>query len=77
MIDAMPEGAFYIWADISSYSTDAMDFCRRLLNEKATAITPGIDFGENKTAHHVRFAYTQDISKLKTGVKRIKEFLHG
>ena len=74
-IDAVPDGAFYIWADISRYSNDSMDFCSRLLDEKAVAITPGIDFGKNGTEHYVRFAYTQDISRLKLGVERLKEFL--
>ncbi|MEN8264918.1 MAG: aminotransferase class I/II-fold pyridoxal phosphate-dependent enzyme [Nitrospirota bacterium] len=78
-IDAVPDGAFYIWADISRYSNDSMDFCSRLLDEKAVAITPGIDFGRNGTGHYVRFAYTQDISRLRIGVERFKEFLkiHG
>jgi aspartate/methionine/tyrosine aminotransferase len=75
LIDAMPEGAFYIWADIGRYSNDSMEFCRRLLEEKAVAITPGIDFGRNRTQDHVRFAYTQDISGLRKGVERIREFL--
>jgi len=74
-IDVMPDGAFYIWADIGRYSNDSMEFCRRLLDQKAVAITPGIDFGRNRTQDHVRFAYTQDISILRTGVERIREFL--
>lgn len=75
IIDAVPDGAFYIWADISRYSNNSMEFCQRLLEEKAVALTPGIDFGRNKTEHYVRFAYTQDISKLKIGIERLKEFL--
>jgi aspartate/methionine/tyrosine aminotransferase len=74
-IDAVPDGAFYIWADISHYSNNSMEFCKKLLDSKAVAITPGIDFGTNQTEHYVRFAYTKDISQLKVGVKRIKEFL--
>jgi len=74
-VDAAPDGAFYIWADISKYSRDSMEFCRRLLDEKAVAITPGIDFGSNRTNQYVRLAYTQDISKLKVGVERLREFL--
>jgi aspartate/methionine/tyrosine aminotransferase len=75
-IDAVPDGAFYIWADIRRYSNDSMKFCRRLLDKKAVALTPGIDFGGNHTKHHVRFAYTQDIKRLKTGIKRLKEFIN-
>lgn len=74
-VDAAPDGAFYIWADISRYSDNAMEFCRRLLDEKAVAVTPGIDFGSNRTGHYVRFAYTREIAELRTGVERIKEFL--
>jgi aspartate/methionine/tyrosine aminotransferase len=76
VVDAVPDGAFYIWADISRYSRDAMEFCNRFLDEKAVAVTPGIDFGKNGTEHYVRFAYTQDISRLKTGVERLKDFLN-
>ncbi len=75
-IDVVPDGAFYIWADISRYSNDSMKFCQQLLERKAVALTPGIDFGRNQTEHYVRFAYTQDISMLKTGVERLKDFLH-
>jgi aspartate/methionine/tyrosine aminotransferase len=74
-VDVKPDGAFYIWADISRYSNNAMEFCRRLLDEQAVAITPGIDFGSYRTDHYVRFAYTRDITKLRTGVERIKKFL--
>ena len=77
IVDAVPDGAFYIWADISRYSNDSMTFCERLLEEKALALTPGIDFGRNQTEHYVRFAYTQDISKLKIGIERLKDFLSG
>ncbi len=75
-IDVPPDGAFYIWADISRYSNDSMEFCRELLDKKAVAVTPGIDFGGNKTGQYVRFAYTQEREKLRDGVKRIKKFLH-
>ena len=74
-IDAVPDGAFYIWTDISKYNINAEEFCKRLLEEKAVAITPGVDFGKNKTSQYVRFAYTREIDELKEGIRRIKEFL--
>jgi aspartate/methionine/tyrosine aminotransferase len=74
-IDAPAEGAFYIWADISRYELRSMEFCQRLLRQKAVAITPGVDFGSHQTDNHVRFAYTRDIEELKEGVRRLKEFL--
>jgi aspartate/methionine/tyrosine aminotransferase len=73
-IDAKPQGAFYIWANINKYSNDTLAFCNELLEKEGVAITPGIDFGSRWT-DHVRFAYTKDISELKEGVRRIRKFL--
>ena len=73
-IVAKPQGAFYVWADISKYSSDAFSFCSELLDGVGVAITPGIDFGSRWT-DHVRFAYTQDVPELREGVRRIRQFL--
>ncbi len=74
-IDAHPDGAFYIWADITRYGLGGLEFCKRLLREKAVAITPGVDFGTHHTETHVRFAYTREIDELREGLQRLKEFL--
>ncbi|WP_457638700.1 pyridoxal phosphate-dependent aminotransferase [Persephonella sp.] len=74
-IDAKPEGAFYIWADISRYSSDSLSFSRKLLEDIHVAVTPGIDFGSNNTERYIRFAYTKDIKHMEEGVKRLKEYL--
>ena len=41
---APADGAFYVYADISDYSTDSLDFCARLLADTGVAIAPGVDF---------------------------------
>lgn len=74
-IDAKPEGAFYLWADISRYSNDSYEFCKKMLNDIHVATTPGIDFGDNQTNRYIRFAYTRDIEHMREGVKRIKSYL--
>ncbi|HIQ48296.1 MAG TPA: aminotransferase class I/II-fold pyridoxal phosphate-dependent enzyme [Aquifex aeolicus] len=74
-IDAKPDGAFYIWADISKYSKDSYKFAMEVLKKAKVAITPGIDFGKNKTKKYVRFAYTRSIENLEEGIERIKKFL--
>lgn len=75
LIDAYPEGAFYIWADIGKYSLNSMDFSRRLLEESHVAVTPGIDFGSNNTKTHIRLAYTCNMEAIEEGVSRIKAFV--
>ena len=74
-IDAKPQGAFYLWANISKYSRDSYEFAKRLLREAKVATTPGVDFGKNRTNEYIRFAYTRNLEELKEGVRRIKEFL--
>ena len=56
--DARPEGAFYVYADISAFDTDSAAFARRLLHDAGVAVTPGQDFGTNGADRHVRFSYT-------------------
>lgn len=69
------QGAFYIYADISKYSTDAEAFCRDLLEQQGLALTPGTDFGDNQSCHFVRFAFTTSMENLQEGVARLKKGL--
>ncbi len=75
-IDAKPEGAFYIWADISKYSQNSQAFSEELLDKIHIATTSGIDFGNNQTNKYIRFAYTREMAHLKEGVERLKAFLN-
>ncbi|MBY5926707.1 pyridoxal phosphate-dependent aminotransferase [Halomonas denitrificans] len=74
-----PQGAFYLWLDISAYSHDSEAFCRRLLEEENVAITPGTDFALSGGEHHVRIAFTTGIPRLHEAVERLSRFLarHG
>jgi aspartate/methionine/tyrosine aminotransferase len=66
-----PEGAFYLYADISAFGGDAFAFCRHFLETEHVAFTPGLDFGQYQAGHHVRFAYTQSLPRLEEAVARI------
>jgi aspartate/methionine/tyrosine aminotransferase len=78
-IPAKPQGAFYIYADISDldhkYNQDSMAFCLDLLETTGLAITPGIDFGRDHGHHFVRFAYTVDVPTLEKAIERLKSYL--
>ena len=74
-IPIKPQGAFYIWADISKYSDDSFHFAKELLHKERVAVTPGIDFGYNKTQKFIRFSYTNSIENMEIGIKRVKKFL--
>lgn len=74
-IAVRPEGAFYIYADCSRFSDNSFDFARDLLEQAGVAVTPGMDFGQNKPERFVRFAYTTSLQRLEEGVDRIGRFV--
>lgn len=75
-IDAKPDGAFYLWCDVSRYTDDAVVFSEELLREIHIAVTPGIDFGSNNTHHYLRFSYTRSIEHMREGVNRLVKYLN-
>jgi len=70
----MPQGAFYIFPDISSLNMSSSEFCLRLLEEAGVSTTPGSIFGECGEGY-VRVSYASDIQIISEGIKRIKEFI--
>ncbi|HSH57931.1 MAG TPA: pyridoxal phosphate-dependent aminotransferase [Halomonas sp.] len=70
-----PQGAFYLWLDISRYSHDSQAFCQRLLEEESVAITPGVDFALQGGERHVRIAFTTGVERLEEAVSRLERFL--
>lgn len=77
-IDVEPQGAFYLYADISRFCEqggDAFSFCQHFLETEYVAFTPGLDFGRHRAKTHVRFAYTQNISRLQLALERIEKGL--
>jgi aspartate/methionine/tyrosine aminotransferase len=74
-IPVKPSGAFYLYANCSRFTDDSYAFANQLLEETGVAITPGIDFGSNSPAQHVRFAYTTSLENLQEGVRRLTKAL--
>jgi aspartate/methionine/tyrosine aminotransferase len=70
-VPAEPHGAFYVYADCGR---EARQYCRALLEQEAVAATPGVDFGANGTARHVRFAYTRSMGDLERAAAGIRRF---
>jgi aspartate/methionine/tyrosine aminotransferase len=70
-----PDGAFYVYIDVSSTGLDAMQFCERALQEAHVALTPGHDFGHCSAATHVRLSYAASKEDLLEGMQRLKAWL--
>src|SRR2546427_7482 len=70
-IEVEPQGAFYLYADVSAFTGDAQAFCAHFLETEHVAFTPGLDFGFHRANQHVRLAYTQEVPRLQEAVERI------
>ena len=69
------DGAFYVYVDISRFTNDSGDFCRRLLHEAGVAATPGLDFDRARGQHTVRLSFAGSESAVREGVTRIGRWL--
>jgi aspartate/methionine/tyrosine aminotransferase len=74
-VPVRPDGAFYIYADVSRWGMDSARFAHRLLHEAGVAAVPGMDFGPAHASRTVRFAYTTGMDRLVEAAARIERFL--
>ena len=69
------DGAFYLYADISRFSADSLDFARRMLEEAGVAATPGIDFDPVNGHNFLRFCYAGSSAEMHEAVEKIGAWL--
>ena len=72
---APPDGAFYLYIDISEFSSDSYDFTIKMLNIGGVAITPGIDFDPIKGKSKIRISYARSTPEILKGIERMKIFM--
>lgn len=66
-----PQGAFYIYADVSGLCDDSEALARHLLETAGVATTPGLDFGDHLPRRFLRIAYTTRQPRLQEAVDRL------
>jgi aspartate/methionine/tyrosine aminotransferase len=69
------DGAFYLYADVSKFSNDSLDFAKRMLEETHVAVTPGVDFDPVDGRHFLRFCYAGSAAEMHEAVARIGKWL--
>ena len=67
-----PEGAFYVFPDISRFGLSGEDFCKRMIREAKVAAVPGSCFG---CEGHIRLSYACSDADLKKGLDRLEAFI--
>ena len=68
----MPEGAFYVFADISRFGIPSWTFCERMIREAGLAAVPGVCFG---TEGYIRLSYCYGDRELEESLDRLEGFL--
>ncbi len=72
---APPEGAFYIYADISALTDDSLGFAAEILDRAGVAVTPGLDFDPRRGARTLRFSYAGSSDEIALGLDRLAAFM--
>jgi aspartate/methionine/tyrosine aminotransferase len=69
------DGAFYLYADVSDFTSDSFEFAKRMLEETHVAATPGVDFDPIHGRQFVRFSYARSADDMREAVARIARWL--
>ncbi|RWR33738.1 aminotransferase class I/II-fold pyridoxal phosphate-dependent enzyme [Sinirhodobacter populi] len=72
---APPDGAFYIYADVSDLTTDSGAFAREILDKAGVAVTPGLDFDPLRGARTLRFSYARSTAEIAEALERLSAFM--
>ena len=67
-----PEGAFYVFPDISRFGMSSEEFCTRMITEGKVATVPGACFGSDR---HIRISYCYSDEELEKGLDRMEQFI--
>ena len=68
---APPDGAFYLYADISHLTDDSLDFCERLLRDTGVCTAPGIDFDPVDGHRFMRFSFAVSTDRIEAAIARM------
>ncbi len=72
---APPDGAFYIYADVSDLTEDSLSFAQEILDRAGVAVTPGLDFDPRRGARTLRFSYARATADIAEGLARLAAFM--
>jgi len=73
---APPDGAFYIYAEVSDLTDDALALSAEILDKAGVAVTPGLDFDPGRGGRMLRFSYAGSTEDITEGLSRLKAWRH-
>jgi aspartate/methionine/tyrosine aminotransferase len=69
------DGAFYLYADVSNFTSDSVKFASEMLEKAHVATTPGVDFDPVHGRQFMRFSYARSAQEMREAVERITRWL--
>lgn len=72
---APPDGAFYIYVDVSEYTNDSRKFAAEILEHAGVAVTPGLDFDPDRGHQTLRLSYARSTEDITEGLARLQQFM--
>lgn len=69
------DGAFYLYADVSNFTSDSLAFAKQMLQEAHVAATPGVDFDPFHGNSFIRLSYARSADDMREAVARIARWL--
>ena len=72
---APPDGAFYIYANVSDLTADSLAFAAELLQGAGVAVTPGLDFDPVRGRQTLRFSYARATADIIEGLSRLQAYM--
>ncbi|WP_146589890.1 pyridoxal phosphate-dependent aminotransferase [Puniceibacterium confluentis] len=72
---APPDGAFYVYADVSHLTDDSRAFAAEILDQAGVAVTPGLDFDPLRGGGTLRFSYARSTADIIEGLERLTAFM--
>jgi aspartate/methionine/tyrosine aminotransferase len=66
------DGAFYLYVDVSRFTSDSLAFAKSMLDEAGVAATPGVDFDEARGRRYIRFSYAGATDRMAEAARRLQ-----
>ncbi|EGD55217.1 aminotransferase class I/II-fold pyridoxal phosphate-dependent enzyme [Gordonia neofelifaecis] len=75
-VPVRPDGAFYVYVDVSETGLTSSEFCETALQRAHVALTPGKDFGDAGADQFVRLSYAASEEDLSLAIDRLGDLLN-
>ena len=71
----VPKGAFYFYIDVSDFTKNSYEFCKKMVEDINVTVAPGIDFDNEKGSSYIRISFAGSEKDLKIALNKIEKWL--